>query len=537
VIQANLTRSIVLQPDAAPGYGDLGAARLAEGDVKGAAIGFLRCLRLDPSQHRAAHELGQIFLEAGHLDVAAGFLRGALVADPGRAALYSSLGACHEESGRLEEAGRDLSRAVSIDRLDPLPAMNRVMHGLYLPGVRLSQIGEMAAEVAARIDRAARPVLARSPRPDEADRVPCLGILSGDFRKHPVAHLVLPAFEGLARLGYRLTCYSTKRKTDAVTDRFKAAADWREAYELSDQALAAQIQADGIDILIDLAGFTGGHRIPVLAQKPAPLQLGWAGFPATTGLSAMDYLIADRHQVPEGVEAHYAEKILRLPHSYVAFGPPDGPDLPPLPAIRNGFVTFASFNAAKKVNDGVVAVWARLLREVPASRALLKAEAFSLAGGIGRYRDLFASFGIGMERLTFLGSTSRADHMAAMMSADIALDPFPYSGGQTTLELLWSGLPVISLPGETWASRHTAGYLTTVGLAGHLAVDAEDYIAKAKALAEDLEGLARMRSSMRQRLEASPLCDVDGFVRDLDGALRAIWQRRCLGLPAVSLRV
>ena len=163
---------------------------------------------------------------------------------------------------------------------------------------------------------------------------------------------------------------------------------------------------------------------------------------------------------------------------------------------------------------------------MPTARLLLKAEAFSLAGSaIGRFQDLFASHGIAAERLTFLGSTSRSEHMAAMAGADMALDPFPYSGGQTTLELLWAGLPVITLPGESWASRHSAGYLTTAGLADFIAGDEAEYIAKARALAEDRERLAEFRSALRDRLTLSPLCDVEGFVKDLDSALRTAMKK------------
>jgi predicted O-linked N-acetylglucosamine transferase (SPINDLY family) len=523
-----LRSQIALHPGRASLYGDLGAASLAVGDIKAAAVGFLRCLRLDPSQHRAAAELGQIFRGAGHLDIALGYLRAALVAEPQSSGLYGKIASCQEELGWPEEAGWHFTRAALVDRIGPVPAMGLVMSALYRPGVRLADIGKAAQEVASRLGP---PAAGRSPRPDEADRPLSLGFLSADFRKHPVGHLVLPAFEGLARLGSSLTCYSMHRRTDAMTERFKTSAHrWRDVHSLSDDALAAQIEADGIDILIDLAGFTGGERVVMLNRRPAPLQLGWAGFPATTGLSSIDYLIADWHQVPLSAEPYYTEKILRLPHSYVVFGPPAECGLVPLPAERNGFVTFACFNAAKKINEAVIAVWSRLLRRLPTARLVLKAEAFSLKGGPdARFRDLFSSHGIDPERVAFLGSTSREDHLAAMGCADIALDPFPYSGGQTTLELLWSGLPIVSLPGETWASRHTAGYLTTLGLTELLAVDEEDYIAKAQALAEDYGRLNQLRLTLRECLVNSPLCDVAGFTRDFDKALREIWTRKCAG--------
>lgn len=519
---------IVLQPERASFYGDLGVRSLAAGDVKGAAVAYLRSLRLDPTQHRMAAALGQIFHDAGHLDVAIGFLRSALAGEPGSSASWGRLAACRLELGWVEEASACIARAAWLDPADPVPAMAEAMTRLYKPGVRLVDIQQAAGRVAERLGP---PLRESQPRPYTSRTTLTLGFLSADFRRHPVAHLVLPAFEGLAKRDYRLACYSTHYRADAVTERFKACASlWREAYALSDQALAEQIEKDGVDILIDLAGFTAGQRLAALNRRPAPLQLGWAGFPGTTGLAAIDYLITDRYQVPATAEPFYAEKILRMPHSYVAFGPPADFAPSPMPAARNGFVTFACFNAAKKINERVVALWSRLLQSVPGARLLLKAEAFSLSGSAsGRFRDLFAAQGVAADRLTFLGSTSRPDHMAAMAGADIALDPFPYSGGQTTLELLWAGLPVITLPGETWASRHSAGYLTSAGLAEFIAGDEEDYMAKAAGLARDLERLGQLRSTLRERLLGSPLCDVEGFVRDLDVALRALWMDRSGG--------
>jgi predicted O-linked N-acetylglucosamine transferase (SPINDLY family) len=379
----------------------------------------------------------------------------------------------------------------------------------------------------------------RHARPKPGSRRPRIGLVSGDFRAHAVGFLVLPAIEGLRAAGWHLTLYSNSGKVDAVTRRFEAAASlWRPVYGLSDAALAERIAADGIDILIDLAGYTGQNRLTVFAGKPAPLQVAWAGYPATTGLAAMDYILADRHQLPPEAEPFYREKAVRLPAAYVVFEPPaEAPDPGRLPAATGRGITFGSFNTLKKITPQVVETWSRCLHRLPAARLLMKAPSLNDAATRRRYAGLFAEQGIDPRRLVFRGGTTPAEHVAAMAAADIALDPFPYSGGMTTLECLWMGLPVVTLPGETFASRHTLGYLSAIGLTELVASDADHYVALGVALANDLPRLADLRAGMRRRLRASPLCDRDAFVRHLGAAFDAMWQTWCDGRPAHPITI
>ena len=333
-----------------------------------------------------------------------------------------------------------------------------------------------------------------------------------------------------------------------------AAADrWVETAELSDEQLAEQIRNDRIDILFDLGGHLGGNRLLVFARKPAPIQVKWVGYPGSTGLTAMDYLLADRWQVEAGGEEYCPEKVLRLPDGYVCFDPPgDAPEVGPLPALAVGWtsqsvqssltpasltpcpspeygrgdpvVTFGSFNNPAKITPCVVAAWAEILRRVPGSRLMLKYQGFDQPGTRRHYEELFAARGIAPERLELLGWSPRARMLAEYNRLDLVLDPFPYSGGITTCEALWMGVPVITLPGKTFAGRHSLSHLSNVGLTETVARDVADYVELAVQLAHDLPRLAKWRVELRGQVARSPLCDGPRFAANLMKALRLIWQ-------------
>jgi predicted O-linked N-acetylglucosamine transferase (SPINDLY family) len=263
----------------------------------------------------------------------------------------------------------------------------------------------------------------------------------------------------------------------------------------------------------------------VFARQPAPVQITWIGYEGTTGLSAMDYLLADRHVVPEGSEHYYREQVLRMPEGYLCYSPPDGaPPVGPPPSLQNGYATFGSFNNLAKITPQVVAVWAEILRRAPTARLVLK------YGGLGdptvkrRYLDLFAAQGVQPDRLELLPASSYSEYLAAYHQVDVALDPFPFSGSTTTCEALWMGVPVITCPGETFASRHSLSHLTSVGLTETIARDLDQYVELAVSLAGDLPRLAALRAGLRQRMAVSPLCDGKRFAANLTALLQDVWQ-------------
>jgi predicted O-linked N-acetylglucosamine transferase (SPINDLY family) len=353
-----------------------------------------------------------------------------------------------------------------------------------------------------------------------------LGFVSPDFVRHPVGFFLVRAWEHLDRGQYPVTAYSDRRSDDDFTPRLQAAASrWRAVFALSDEQLAEQIRGDAIDILFDLAGHTGNNRLLVLARKPAPIQITWIGYEGTTGLSAMDYLLADRFVVPPGSERHYREKVLRLPDGYVCYDPPElAPEPGPLPAIGQGSITFGSFSNPAKITPQVVALWARVLQRVPGSRLLLKYRGLDDEGTRRRFEALFAEQGIDGRRLGFSGWSSYGEMLDEYQQVDVALDPFPFSGSATTCEALWMGVPVITLPGETFASRHSLSHLTNSDQAETIARDEEQYVELAAGLAGDIPRLAAMRAGLRRQVAGSRLCDGPRFAGELMGLLRGVWR-------------
>ena len=324
-------------------------------------------------------------------------------------------------------------------------------------------------------------------------------------------------------------CYSDRIVQDDLTHRFQAAAArWHDVAGLSDDRLAQQIRADRIDILFDLAGHTARNRLLVLARKPAPLQITWIGYEGTTGLSAMDYLLADRYMVPAGSEHHYREQVLRLSEGYVCYDPPPAaPPVGPLPGGRPGAITFASFNNLAKITPTVVRVWAEILRRLPHARLMLKYRGLGEEAVQRRYRDLLAGYGIEPGRLLLEPPSSYSQYLAAYRQVHVALDPFPFSGSVTTCEALWMGVPVVTCPGETFASRHSLSHLSNVGLTETIARDLDEYVEIAVGLANDLPRLAAIRARLRQQMAAAPLCDGPRFAANFTAMLRDVWRRWC----------
>ena len=548
-------RAVALEPGWAEAHNHLGVALHQLERYDEAVASYRRAAALDEDDASIHNNLGVALQDMGELAEALECYRRALALAPDYTDAGNNLGNALKEQGRIAEAVAVYEAILAGHPEAVMVRSNLLFTRMCLPETTLPEIFAAARGWDAAHAAALRPRWPKHrPRAKEAGRPLRLGFVSGDFRRHAAGFLAIPALEGLAAAGHAFTCYHNGLTEDALTARFQAAsARWRPVLGLSDAALAegwhdiagltdgqiaGRIRADGIDILFDLSGHTAQNRLLTFALKPAPLQATWAGYVATTGLAAMDYWLADRHQVPESAEPWYVEKIIRMPASYISFEPPaEAPPVPTLPALERGHVTFGSFNFLSKITAEAVAVWSRILHRVPASRLLLKAVGFNGAATQEILIRRFAEHGIGQERLEFLGGSSRERHLAATASVDIALDSFPYSGGLTTLETLWMGVPVIVRPGETLCSRHSYGYLASLGFTDTVAADAEQYVERAVAWAGDLARLAATRAGLRARMLASPLCDRAGFAAALERACRAIWRRHCAGEPPRSISI
>jgi predicted O-linked N-acetylglucosamine transferase (SPINDLY family) len=288
------------------------------------------------------------------------------------------------------------------------------------------------------------------------------------------------------------------------------------------------VREDAIDILVDLSGHTGGNRLRLFARKPAPVQVTWLGYVATTGLQAMDYILCDRYLAPVNESDHFVEKPWYLPNTRLCFTPPqDEIVVGALPALTKGRVTFGCFNNLTKMNDAVVALWAQVLHAVPGSRLFLKSKQLNDPSLQRATLSRFAARGVAADRLALEGASSRAGYLAAYNRVDIALDPFPFTGGTTSVEGLWMGVPLITKRGDRFVAHQGESILHNVGLPEWIATDNDAYVAIAVARAADLSSLAALRVKLRSRLLASPLCDAPLFARNLEAAFRGMWQAYC----------
>ncbi len=371
------------------------------------------------------------------------------------------------------------------------------------------------------------PAFANGPDPERRLR---LGLLSGSLRSHPVGWLTIAGFEALDPLAFDIVVLAQHGACDPIARRFRAiAGEWHDMDTVSDADLAERARSLGIDVLIDLGGYGDAGRMLACAYRLAPVQIKWVGTQYhSSGLAEMDWFITDRWETPAGFEPLYSERLLRLPDGYVCYSPPPyAPDVVPLPALANGYVTFGCFNNLAKVTPQVICVWASILRRLPTSRLILKTHQFSDVPTAARVHAEFAAHGIAQARVELRGRSLHRAFLGEYNHVDIVLDPFPYSGGLTTCEALWMGVPTITLPGEIFASRHSASHLSNVGLADWVADDLDGYVDMALARAADPQALAALRAGLRSRVKASPLCDAPRFGRNLGAALRHAWREWC----------
>lgn len=366
--------------------------------------------------------------------------------------------------------------------------------------------------------------------PDPARRLR-IGFVSPDFRGHSVAAYLMPLVERRERSAFEYFAYAEVSKPDATTELFRSRFDhWRLTVGRSDDEVADMIRADHIDILVDLAGHTGGNRLLVFARKPAPVQVSWLGYPNTTGLDAVDWRFSDAVCEPPGVaEALSTESIWRLPDGFHCYAwPGEAPAVQPPPCFAEGVVTFGSFNNFMKLSDATLRLWSRVLDAVPGSRLMLKYNQPLDPRTLERYRQRFAAHDLCGDRLVLLPFAKPGDnHYLRYHRVDIALDPTPYNGTTTTCEALWMGVPVITLAGDRHCARVGASLLTHLGMPELAADSADDYIGKAAALAADRNRLALLRGTMRARMSVAPLMHADHFADHVGTAFRSMWRLWC----------
>ncbi len=371
--------------------------------------------------------------------------------------------------------------------------------------------------------------LPRLPRPSDPQRRLRVGLLSPTLKTHPVGWLTIAGFENLDPAAFELHAIGAEHGADPIYRRFRQlAASWTIPSGLG-AAVPTQIRALDLDIVIDLGGYGDQGLMPLCADRLAPLQIKWVGSQNhSTGLAEMDWFITDHRETPAGFEPLYSERLLRLPDGYVCYSPPAyAPAVASLPALRTGAITFGCFNNLAKVTPTTIAAWAAILRATPGSRFIMKCHQMSDPETRDTFVAAFAHHGVDPTRIEPRGGSPHRTLLEQYGDVDIVLDPFPYAGGLTTCEALWMGVPVITMPGEIFAARHSASHLGNIGLDDWIAPDLAAYQTQAIARATDLPALAALRQSLRPRMKASPLCDAPRFGHHLGAALRNAWQTAC----------
>ena len=527
-------KALQIKPDHADAYNNLGNALKMLGRLEEAEIFCRQAIAIQPDMANAHNNLGNVLQERGQWSQAQLSYREALKYKPDWAEAYNNLAISLQYQGLLDEA-HACFRKVLQNRPDWSAAHSNLLYCLSHDVMLDPQA--LYAEHLAFAEQVETPLRASWPahgNDKDPNRQLQVGIVSGDLYNHAIASFLEPVIKHLhASSELSLHAYYTHIAKDAVTERLHTCfSHWHDVPKLGDAELADKIRADGIDILIDLSGHTGHNRLPTFARKPAPVQATWMGFPGTTGLQAMDYYIGTPAAVPPGLEWQLTEKPVFLPASAPFRPDPLAPAVNALPALSNGYITFASFNRPSKLSASVIALWSMLLNRLPSARLLLAATPKDHHTAM---IESFAQYGVESDRLFFAPRTTMEAYLAQHHHADICLDTFPYAGGTTSLHALWMGLPTLTLAGETVPSRTGAIVMDQVGLDQFIATSIEDFVEKGVYWAEHIDELAALRASMRERFAASPSGQPELIAAHLQTALRTMWQRWCNGLPPAPI--
>ncbi len=492
-------------------------------------------------------------------DGAAAVARGGLALYPNDPDLRLTLGAALWEIGELGSAQRLFESLLDVDRLrpsarqglsnilyeraEPEAAMRALEAALAeRPGdANLAQSLAFVSQYSAEADAnerlrcaaiAASAIEKRAPVPraiaPQRGKILRLGVVSGDLHGHPVGHYLLPVIEAFDAQRVAVFCYANGSRDDAVSARLRAAAGgWRRVETLDDATLKQRIRDDGIDILLDLAGYTPNNRLGVFAARAAPLQGSWLGYPATTALREIDFAIADEHLTPPEIAPGFTERVVRMAGSCMPFAHPfDDLPVPTRPSPAGRAIRFGSYSNAAKLSPVTLEAWAAILHQTPGSTLRLCGRQYGFPEVAAELERRFAALGIAAERLILAPALPRRALVESYAEIDIALDPFPWSGGVTSFEALWMGVPVVTLAADRAIGRVGVSILAAIDRMDLVAATPDAYVATAVALARDPQRLEGLWQSLRPALAASSCFDMQAYVRSFLAALDAAWEAK-----------
>lgn len=513
-----------------PGYGYgwllLGMAVKLTGANKDALAPMQKAVAMLPDNADAHNNLGNVLRDLNRQDEAEASFRRALELQPNKAEAHSNLGNILKDLGNLDEAEACYRRALEL-KPDYADAFDNLLFILnYHPDRRAEEIFAAYREYDERFGLPCRQKWHPHSNSRETGRRLKVGYVSPDFRHHSVRHFLEPLLAHHDKNVVEVYTYAELNRPDAVTKRYQSYVDhWVRTQGMSDDALAECIRADGIDILVDLAGHTTNNRLLVFARKPAPVSFSWLGYGYTTGLSAIDYFLTDSAGVPEGYEGLFSEAPWRLNTPGYAYRPAEGMgSVSALPAAERGYVTFGTLTRAVRINHRTIRVWSEILKRVEGARLVVDSRNFESAAMQDNLAERFAAQGIGRERLEIGCHSPPWDVLRGM---DIGLDCFPHNSGTTLFESLYMGVPLVTLAARPSVGRLCCSLLEGVGHPEWIARSEEEYVDIAATLASDVQKLATLRGRLRSEMENSPLMDEPAFARKVESAYREMWMKWC----------
>lgn len=520
-------QALAIRPNYAEAHNNRGAVFQELGELERAIAAYRRALDCRPNFAEALGNLSIAYQDQDQLDAAQAALHQALAINPNYAEAHNYLGNVLKDQGRLDEAIACFHRALNRNSSLVVAHSNLLYSLQFAPGYDAAAI---CAEHQRWNARHALPLAPQQPRhanDPSPDRKLRIGYVSPDFRNHCQALFTTPLFSHHDHAQFEIFCYADVLQPDTFTARVQSYADaWRDISGLSDAQAADRIREDRVDLLVDLTIHMKRNHALLFARKPAPVQVCWLAYPGTTGLTAIDYRLTDPYLDPPGMfDRFYSEESIRLPDTFWCYDPlTSEPAVNELPALTNGYITFGSLNNFCKVSEGTLRLWARVLNAVENSRLIT----FISAGTHrDRTRDFLVHQGIAADRLTFVGRQSRSRYLQQYLQIDIGLDTFPYNGHTTSLDAFWMGVPVVTLVGDTVVGRAGLSQLTNLGLTELIAKTTDEYVAIITGLSGDLPRLAHLRSTLRHRLEQSPLMDAPRFTKNIEATYRKLWHRYC----------
>ena len=505
---------------------EMGSAFQARQRPRAAAAAFAESARLEPSAAATHHMLAAARRDLGMVVEAEAPAREATTVAPDMPEGWFMLGSVLARQARHDEAVENYRRAIALVPEYDAPWRSMLFSMNYSARWTPREIFDAHLESARRFPPA-RPVAvaAAHHRPDHRVRV---GYLSGDLSRHPVAYFMDSILAHHERSRFEVFCYHTGRSEDDLTARLKASTEhWRNVAGQSDDLLEKTLRDDELDLLVELSGYTDGHRLAVIARRVAAVQVSYLGYPNTTGLDAVDYRITDARADPPGeADSLHTETLVRLPEAFLCYTPPFAGAFAPVPPSRQqGFVTFGSFNNLAKLSRFNIELWARVLGAVPNSRLFVKAKGLQDSGLRAQLLGWFGDAGVDSDRILLAPPHDTIEeHFGSYARVDIALDTFPYHGTTTTMDALWMAVPVVTLAGDRHAARVSAAILAVLGLDDLVAHSADEYVENARRLAGDPARLQTLRTSLRDRLAKSIMMDGARFTRQLEQAYGTMWQ-------------